>query len=559
MNEPRQARALFDTFLARFFENEMSAGSRDMKASFFWIIAALAAPGMLLPVTNLFRWSMLTRAGTEVFRREIIADKTMYLSMSMGAVMLLAAVVWQALLVDRRDAIVLGAFPVRARVIVASKIAALLAYLGIVAGGMHVVASVMYGVFLATTIPAFYRGILGHFISASAACMFACLAVAALQAAILAIGGPKLFARVTALAQLLLAATGLLLFFLGPFIGAVALDYVRGNDRSAWVLWLPPVWFLGLYETILGSPPRGMPAMARRALLMFAAALGLLAAVYPLAYRRVVSAAMQGSPLGGRVPFMTRLGRTLAARMPGSSQVRGATHFMLLTLGRVGRLKLVLATAFGVAVALSLPFVLSWTRRGEVPAFPSMSQIAVPFVWVICILIGLRAAYSVPSDLPAAWIFTTGVKPHRIGIRAARAVNLVFGACIPTAICGLLYARFWNVTIALYCAFAVFGLAVLMGELLLGGIAHVPFTRAYNPERAQLQARWPLYLAGGVLFLEFMPWAVRLLLISGFGWVPGIILLLAAIGLRARRATIPEPPGLEDAEFENKPLALRLY
>jgi hypothetical protein len=559
MNEPRQGRALFGAFLGRFFENEMSAGSRDMKASFFWIIAALAAPGMLLPVTNLFRWSMLTRAGTEVFRREIVADKTVYLSMSMGAVMLLAAVVWQALLVDRRDAIVLGSFPVRARVIVGSKIAALLAYLGIVAGGMHIVASVMYGVFLATTFSAFYRGILGHFIAASAACMFACLAVAALQATILAIGGPKLFARVTAGAQLLLAAAGLLLFFMSPVIAAGALDYVRGNDRSAWVLWMPPVWFLGLYETILGSPPRGMPAMAGRALIAFAAGLGLLVAIYPLAYRRVVTAAMQGSPLGGRVSLMTRLGRRVVALMPGGGQLRGAAHFMLLTLGRVGRMKLVLATALGVALALSLPFVLSWTRRGQVAAFPSMSQMAVPFVWVICILIGLRTAYSIPSDLPAGWIFTTAVKPHRVGVRAARTLNLMFGGFMPAAICALVYGWFWSAAVALFCAFAVFGVAVLIGELLLGGIAHVPFTRAYNPERAQLQARWPVYLVGAVLFLQFVPWAVRLLLVHGYGLVPGTSLILAAMVVRLHRSRAPEPPVLEEAEFENKPLALRLY
>lgn len=56
MNDVRQARALFDAFLARFFENEMSDNSRDMKNSFFWILAMLATPGLLLPFSRMFEW-----------------------------------------------------------------------------------------------------------------------------------------------------------------------------------------------------------------------------------------------------------------------------------------------------------------------------------------------------------------------------------------------------------------------------------------------------------------------------------------------------------------------
>src|SRR5688572_13365504 len=100
-HEHRQAEALFRAFLARFFENEISDNSSDMRSSFTRIIGMMAAPGMLLPVSNIFRWGlMLGILGPDRFRMMIVGDKAVYLSLSLGAILLLTAVVWQSLLVD---------------------------------------------------------------------------------------------------------------------------------------------------------------------------------------------------------------------------------------------------------------------------------------------------------------------------------------------------------------------------------------------------------------------------------------------------------------------------
>ena len=555
--ERRQARALFDAFLGRFFENEMSNNSRDMKSSFFWILAMLATPGLLLPFANIFRWTILMGAGPEVFHREIIADKVIYLSFSMGGLMLLTAVVWQALLVDRRDAIVLGSFPVRARVIVAAKIGALLAYVGIIGGGMHVVGSFAYGVLLAMGLHELVLGVPGHFISGALACMFACLAVAAFQAAILAIGGPRLFARITAPAQLLLAAAGFLLFLLSPAIGGAAVDFVRGNDRSAWVLWMPPVWFVGIYDVIMGFDHRAMPQMAARALLAFGAALSLLVAAYPLAYRRIVASAMQGSPLGSRRSIAGSALGVLMRRLPVGCGTRAGAHFILLTIARVARHKLVVASMLGAAVAISLPFVLRWAAAADVLTVPGRSHIAVPFLFLMLGLAGLRMAYNVPSEIGAAWIFSTAVRPARIGVTAARTIAALMSGALTAGVCFPIYLWFWGPAIAISLSLTVFAFAIMIGEIGIRTIDFVPFTRAYSPERGNLQARWPIFLVAGVLFLQFFPWAVRALLANGNYWLAPVALGVITAAIRYTQP--PEPPPLVDDEFENKPLALRLY
>lgn len=555
MSERLQIAALFRAFLGRFFENEISEGSRDVRTSFVRMIGMLASPGFLLPFANLYRWGGLAAQGGDVLRTESIADKTVYISLAMGGVMLLAAVVWQALLVDRRDAIVLGSFPVRARTIVAGKLLALFGYLGIVAAGMNVVAALAYGTLLGGNMIGVLRSVPAAFIAFTLACMFACLTVAAFQALVLAAGGPRVFARVTASAQLVLAATALLIFLMSPVIGAAAVDIARGHGRSAWVLWLPPMWFVGLYDVIVGSARPIMAPMALRGLVAFGGVISILAAAYPLAYRRIASAALQGTPLGSRRSVASRALGALMRRLPIRNDVRGALHFLLLSTGRVARNKLIVATALGGAVAISLPFVLRWA--GGVSQLPGRSHVAVPFLFLMLGLAGMRMAYNVPSELGAAWIFNTAIRPARIGTSAARAAGLLIATAYAGLMCLPAYLSFWTPAVALSLTLTVLAFGAVIVEATVRSIDFVAYARPYNPERGKLQARWPYFLLGFVLAMQMLPFLVRFSLAAGkYAIMPGVLGLLA-IGLRM--AHPPEPPDLIDADFIDKPLGLHLY
>jgi hypothetical protein len=558
MNEVRQARALFDAFLARFFENEISEGSSDLTRSFIWILAMLGTPGILIPMTSMMRWRLIElQSGHEVLRAVSLGDKAAYLALTMGGLMLLTAVVWQALLADRRDAIVLGSFPVRPRVIVASKLLALLAYLAIVAGGTNAVPSVLYALPLASSIETLVRGVPAHFIASAGAGMFACIAVAAIQATLVAAGGPRLFSRVTAPAQLGLAATGFLLILMSPAVGGAARALVNGDPGAAWAAWLPPVWFLGVYEVVLGNEADVMRPMALRAGAATGLAAALLILAYPLAYRRVAAAAMRGSPIGTRRSMGGRVLGSVVRLLPVRQDVRGAIHFTCLTLGRVARNKLIVAAALGAGTAVALPFVLRWAGATGLAPVPGRSHIAVPFLFAMLGLAGTRMAYNVPSELGAAWIFSTAVRPARIGTSSARVTGMLMAASVTATICLPIYAWYWSAAIATSQALTIFAFACVISEMGLRSVDFVPFTRAYNPDRSNLQARWPLFLMVTLLCLQFLPWAVRDLLRIGNYWL--MPALLAAIAVALRLAHPPEPPDLIDADHENKPLALRLY
>ncbi|HEX7778893.1 MAG TPA: hypothetical protein VF424_06640, partial [Vicinamibacterales bacterium] len=109
-----QLRPLVDTFLARFFENEVTAGRTDLRHSFFWVIAVLAGPGLLGVVYRQFAWSEYAMGhGRDALSAYVLFDKALYLAVTFVAIGFVSAVAWPSLTIDRRDGLILGALPIR--------------------------------------------------------------------------------------------------------------------------------------------------------------------------------------------------------------------------------------------------------------------------------------------------------------------------------------------------------------------------------------------------------------------------------------------------------------
>jgi len=126
-HEREQTRALTRAFLARFFENEITSGTDDLKTSFFWLLSFLAVPGLFMPMTMAFTWQLVAMMkGPEVLRVLTRGDKAFYLGFVMIATASITAIAWNSLLADRRDGLVLGVLPVRPLVIVAMLLAAVM-------------------------------------------------------------------------------------------------------------------------------------------------------------------------------------------------------------------------------------------------------------------------------------------------------------------------------------------------------------------------------------------------------------------------------------------------
>ena len=538
-----QLRPLVETFLARFFENEVTAGRTDLRHSFFWVIAVLAGPGLLGVVYRQFAWSEYAMGhGRDALSAYVLFDKALYLAVTSVAIGFVSAVAWPSLTIDRRDGLILGALPIRLRSIVTAKLAALGAYILILSVGMHSLTALLVGGALhaGTSLEAVLRGIAAHLIAATSLGVFVFATAAGAQALSLALLGPKVFSRVSALLQVLLVGITTASLIALPTISGAAPGTLAssGRFRADWIVYTPPIWFLGLYEALSGSTLPIMHTLARIAGLMLLLAVLIVVIAYPIACRRVLLATVQGAPALSR-PWVRRLMGGLPAMLARALPTRAVIQFALATFSRVSRQRLVLSAGVGLGLAALTPIALAWIARPPgPPSTPlTMGLAAAPLLLMVCFVTALRIATAAPAEFPARWVFAVAPAPAMAGRDAIRRIMLGLGVlpivCLSTAI-------WWaqlGAALAVGHALVTLLAGLILVEIHSWGVVHVPCTRPLDPGTANLQARWPAYLLGLLLFCVELPQAEVMLARSRFA-SPFLLVVLTGLFVVIRRGSI---------------------
>lgn len=537
VDEVDQGRALTRAFLSRFFESEITTGTDDLKGSFFWLLAALAMPGLFIPWLMVFDWHMIGMfQGADALREASRAEKTFYLGFSMIAAGLLTAIAWSSLLPDRRDTLILGALPVRPRTVVTAKIAALAGYIAIVAVSMHVMAGVFFGAILSTNSPFAFllRGIIAHFLASCAASAWVALAVAAAQGLTLAIAGPQVFRRLATILQVVLVGFMALGLALLPSITSSAVHTVRGFGKQVqpWILSTPPLWFLGLYEWMLGTSEPVIVQLARTAAVALVLPALVILVAYPVAYRRLMVSIVETGQRPGRRALARLITRFLVAGAGRDGAARAAADFFVVTLARVERHRFVLAIALGVAVIWGLP---GW--RSYVPAGgPQAGLLSFPLVAMMFLLVGLRIASSLPSDVRAAWLFEVHSPSRRRARQALERTMFLLGVAPVVAVSSPIYWWLWDGRVAATHAAICLALGVALIELLIWRCDGMPCGQRWNPARLDLGRRWPLHAALFLLVASGVPRFEVLLFRTSYG-TSAFVATLLVIASAARYAS----------------------
>jgi hypothetical protein len=112
-------------FSRRFFENDLLAPDIDLRPSAIWLLAALAMPPLLWTVKSIVPYGLMSIHGYALMESVSWFDKSLLMMLAMVSAGIVTVLSWEALLVDRRDALVLGALPVAPLPIVAAKAAAI--------------------------------------------------------------------------------------------------------------------------------------------------------------------------------------------------------------------------------------------------------------------------------------------------------------------------------------------------------------------------------------------------------------------------------------------------
>jgi hypothetical protein len=390
-------------FLWRFFDSDITAAPSQMTAVLIGTIPVIFQWFFLLISPLGHKYAALSSLPTPgPYRQAVLSDELWLITLMMSIIGLLTAVRWQFLFPDLRDYRALAAMPVRPRQIFAAKLGALL----LIAAALLVTVNLLpsFGFPALSTSrwslqPALSARIQAHAVASMAGCCFMFFGLIALQGICLNLLRPRVFGRVSGYLQGLLVATMLSLLVLSFSIGSPMTDAILG---SAWAKVLPPVWFLGLHQSLSGDPDPAMSALAHRATVSLIASVALALLTYLVSYRRHRTLLLEG--IAGR-SHARRLPDVVAGLLSRSPHQRAVLAFMLETLARSNQHRTILMGYGGLGFALLLTGILGMDR-----IFKQDMAIAANFVYyhllaLVSVLLAARQLFSLPVQLGANWIF----------------------------------------------------------------------------------------------------------------------------------------------------------
>ena len=308
----------------------------------------------------------------------------------------------------------------------------------------------------------------------------------------------QFFLRISSFLQMTVFCLLVSVYFLQPVIALPNLFDVHSTGPPGWS---PSYWFLGFFQEMNGSPALG--AFAKRAWIGLCIAVGATVAAYSSCYfrslRRIVE---QPDILPGtrREQWLPRF---------GSSFETAIVQFSIRTLLRSRQHRVILAfylgIGFGATVFLLKSPVAKQISNGSV-ADP-WHQVSTPLLAASIILmgfwvLGMRAVFSLPIELPANWIFR--MAPVRAGSKCVSAMrhSLWILAVGPSwAISALVFLAFWPPQAAATHLILLGLLGLTIAELCLWGSQKIPFTCSWLPGKSNIHIAFWLCI---MLMLEIV-------------------------------------------------------
>jgi hypothetical protein len=503
---------LLRVFIGRVFHGGGDSGDSEMGVALGVILILLAMPGVLVSLLLFEKYMVLSFGGFDPFTATI-PDEYFFIVLSMVVTGAAAVWRWDALFLDRRDYTNIVPLPISLRRIFLGNLAAifLLAIaltVDVNAASFFLFPVAVVGSQLSLKV-LFLRFAAGHAVTVVLASVFSFFAVFAIIGLLMAILPYALFRRISLYVRFLIALFYLTLlttsFAVTSFLGQLA----RMSKLA--VTMLPPVWFLGIGQTLWGNGHNPFfAAMARTALLALGISLAVAILSYTLSFRRSFIRIPETAEVGplprSQFHFLpVKLFDRVFLRDP---QQRACFHFITRTLLR-GETHLQIVSAFvAMALVASAQSVASVFRIHAAVHLhiPSEDLLSIPFVLSFCIIVGIRLAFAIPSDLRANWVFALWIDPDTLQTRPiARKVLLTFSLLPLIPICFAGTWILWGFGVALLHTAVFAACTVALVELLLLRFRKIPFTCSYPPFQSHSALIFVAYLFGFVLFTSYLP------------------------------------------------------
>jgi hypothetical protein len=479
-------------FFGRLFRNETVDFEDQMKERLSAVLALLAV---------FFAWS----SWLLLFKYHFVPDlnrswqeKNYIFTLMMLTFAVITLLEWDVLLPDRRDFLNLTPLPVRLRTVYAAKLASFLLFIGMFSVAMTSIPSVLFSIYLTEwrtkSLALGGRYIFSHILSGFAANAAVFFAVVFLQFLLMAVLPKRLYQSASLAVRFALTA-GLVLLLLG-FIAEPSIlgrsFHSLGTLKEAgdpWLLRFPPLWFVGLYEVMVGIRDPFFAAQALTAGRVLVLALAAFALSSALSYHRHVRKTLEarkGRP--ALLPLREGWRRLLGATVLRSHEERAVYAFFADTLKASGKHRMALTNYLGVALAAILLVAVTYKDSLRSMSPSSGLVLALPLVVALTLVLGVRVLVDRPVAPEANWVFrlTETPRPEKYVSGLKKAVVLKF--LLPFfGIVFLLHAMIWpGWQAGLHAAFGAL-VSLLAVEAAFFGYRKVPFAATYLPGKLKLQ------------------------------------------------------------------------
>lgn len=535
-------------FLRRFFDSDIVTAPGQTQTTLVWAFAIIGPWFLMLSGSLARKYVSFSRMGSpEPYRLAVKADELWLVTLMMASIGLLTAIKWQTLFPSLRDYRALGSLPVRPRQIFLAKLAALLLITTAAVITLNALPTLMFPAASGgrwAIQPSIGGRIAAHAAATVGGCWFFVFAILAVQGVLLNLLPPRAFGRVNGTAQGLAVAAMLVLIILSFCVGPPQMRALLASPAAEW---LPPMWFLGLYQTSMGDPDPLMRTLSSRAVLGLEIAVVVALLSYLVSYGRHRAWMIEGAagPSHDR-----RWTSALLDRIIESPRQQAVIVFLWKTLMRSAQHRMILMGYAGIAVAIITAGLL-----GIGAMWNSPRALTACFVWVhgitlLFLLLGLRHLFSIPTELRANWLFQmTEAEGRDEWLDAVDRFVLWAGAALVLLLPLPFEARVigWR-SLGAIALFVAIGL--LLYEWLFQEWRKLPFTCSHLPGKTPL---WilTLYGIGLVTMVPVLNAIVSAALFSGAGFT--FVLVMTAVAWRRVHTTRREMWGELRLKYDEVP------
>ncbi len=530
-------------FLRRFFDSELISDPDQAKVVAGGILAIILSISVMEAQAYFHKYLYLEGLpDPRQFQLSVLSDFLFLITFTMVVVALLTVLQWPSLFPGLRDYLALAGLPLKMRDIFVAKFVALLTFATIAIIAVSEPPSMVFSFVMrgrwATHLP-----IPGILVGAVLAGFFVFFSLVTVQGILLNILPVRQFDRISLALQGLLLA---LLLCALPLTLSISDLMPYMDQRPAWLVYAPPMWFLGVAETMMDNSEPIVRQLSGIAIGSVAVAAAAAVLTYMWSYRRHRVRVIE-SPGGLDSAAASRAWtERLSERLVPDLRSLGVFGFIAKSLARSRQHRLIL-TAFGaIALAVICEGFFSLLVESRAIKFAASSPgfrqaaIAVPLALSLFLLAGLRYLFRLPVELRANWLFRMHEPGNAASLLAGAESFMMFWGVLPVALLtlpaeiGMLGVRS-GLLAALLCLLA----SLTLVELLLFRIERIPFTSSYFPGKDPPLITLLKYALASSIYVGLLSLLIRIALLHPQGLLIFLVVVSGAWlgGRKARLGT----------------------